>query len=365
MKIHLWAPGFAGFGGGIGAFSRELAKALRDLGHDLRLIGKVDRPGTWEGFPLWGCGGAPAPLRTLCLASGAVAACVRHRPDLIISTLVNFGPAAHLARTLTGTPFLLVAHGVDVHEALAPARRAALRAADRIVAVSAWTRERVLGVGRIDDERVIVVPNTVDEERFTVSAGPEALRQRYKLRPGEKVVLTVARLDAREGYKGYDRILRAMPEVRASCGAVRFIVVGTGDDRSRLEAIARELGVADAVTFAGFVSDEELPDHYRLADVFTMPSTGEGFGIVFLEALSCGTPVLAGDRDGSVDALDGGELGRLVDPTDIGAIAAGIIGLLKQQGPQWWFERHALHDAVIRRFGRAAFREKLRTALCF
>ena len=84
------------------------------------------------------------------------------------------------------------------------------------------------------------------------------------------------------------------------------------------------------------------------------------FGIVFLEAMACGTPVLAGNQDGSVDALDGGRLGRLVDPTEADAIADGLISLLKGDSPRWWFDRHALRQAVLERFGRAAFRNALR-----
>ena len=154
--------------------------------------------------------------------------------------------------------------------------------------------------------------------------------------------------------------MQALPAVRAACGPVRYIIVGHGDDRARVEAIAHEWGVADAIVFAGFVPDEELADHYRLADVFAMPSTGEGFGIVFLEAMACGTPVLAGDVDGSVDAVDHGRLGRTVDPNDVSAIAEGLIALLQGDGPSWWFDREALHRAVIGRFGRAAYLKELR-----
>jgi glycosyltransferase involved in cell wall biosynthesis len=278
---------------------------------------------------------------------------------------LNFGPVAHWAKRVFGTSFTLVAHGIDVHSGLSHARVAALRAADRVLAVSSWTRQRVLDLGGIDPARVAVLPNTVDEARFTVGARPEKLAKRYNLQADESVVLTVARLESGEAYKGYDRIVRALPAVQAACGRVRFLLVGKGDDRARLEMMARDLGVEHKVTFAGFVPDEELADHYRLADVFAMPSTGEGFGIVFLEAMACGTPVLAGNRDGSVDALDGGRLGHLVDPNNVDAIANGIIALLKQQGPAWWFDRQALHDAVIQRFGRTAFRETLRKVLCF
>src|SRR4029079_12694931 len=130
-----------------------------------------------------------------------------------------------------------------------------------------------------------------------------------------------------------------------------YLVIGQGDDRARVKKMAHDFGVAHAVIFAGFVPDEEMADHFRLADVFAMPSTGEGFGIVFLEALACGTPVLAGNRDGSVDAVDKGRLGRLVDPTDVRQIANGLVDVLQRKGPELWFERGALHDAVVARFG--------------
>lgn len=380
MNVHVWVPQIAAFGGGIGAFSRELAAGLCDLGHDLQLLSKTDRPGTWEGLPLWGAGGFPSGLRAAAFSGGVIARCWRDRPDRIISTHLNFGPIAFAANRAVGTPFTLVAHGVDVHPGLSTARVAALRLADRLLAVSAWTRERLLKLGGIDGSRIFVLPNTVDERRFTVGPRPERLARRYEIKENERVVLTVSRLDRRDrftgnsagpldhaanwrpmAYKGYERVLQALPAVRAACGQVRYVVAGMGDDQPRIERKVRELGLEQSVTFAGFVPDEELADHFRLADVFAMPSTGEGFGIVFLEAMACGVPVLAGNVDGSVDALDGGRLGKLVDPNDVHAIEEGLIALLGRSGPELWFDRHALHDAVTKRFGRHAFRETLRT----
>jgi glycosyltransferase involved in cell wall biosynthesis len=363
MKVHLWSPEITAFGYGIAAFSRAMTLGLLELGHDLRLLAKMDTPGTWAGCPLWGAGKVPQPCRTPVFAGVALASCARHRPDHLISTHLNFGPAALWAKWAFGTPFTLVAHGIDVHDGLSAARQAALRAADRVIAVSAWTRARVLALGGIEPSRVAVVPNTVDAARFCVATRPEGLARRYNLESGEKVLLSVARLNAADGYKGHDRLILALPRIRESCGPVRFLLAGRGDDRPRLEALARQAGVQDAVTFTGFLPESELPDHYRLADVFAMPSSGEGFGVVFLEALSCGTPVLAGNRDGSVDALDGGRLGCLVDPDVTAAVEAGVVSLLKKDGPALWFDRYALHSATAARFGAAAFRDTLRQAL--
>jgi glycosyltransferase involved in cell wall biosynthesis len=204
------------------------------------------------------------------------------------------------------------------------------------------------------------LPNTFDEGRFRVQPRRPQLFSPHDIDVDDKVILTIGRLDASERYKGHDQLLQALPAVQAACGAVRLLIIGEGDDRGRLESMSYALGVQRSVTFCGFVPVEHLAGYYALADAFAMPSTGEGFGVVFLESMGCGTPVLAGSRDGSVDALDRGRLGLLVDPTDTRAVAAGLIALLKRQGPSWWFDRHALSHAVMERFGRAAFRSTLR-----
>ena len=282
-----------------------------------------------------------------------------HRPERVISTHLNFGPVARLLRQVCGTPYSLVAHGIDVNRDLSIERIQALREADQLVAVSNWTKERLVQQCDVDPSSIQVLPNTYDDQKFSPGKAPEYLNHRYGIHPEEKVILTVARLDPGENYKGYDRILQALPKIRGYCGLVRYLIAGRGEDRSRLEMLARELEVEDAVTFAGFVPDEELADHYRLADVFAMPSTGEGFGIVFLEAMGCGTPVLGGNRDGSVDALDQGKLGKLVDPTSVEAITGGLIDLLKRQGPELWFDREDLSNAVREKYGREEFRRRV------
>ncbi len=340
-----------------------MARGLRDLDFDIRLFGKHDRSGRWPGFALTGSGPLREPVRTAQFAANCLSACAWYRPDGVISAHLNFGPAAALAKRLFGTPYTLVAHGIDVHPGLPLNTMSALRGADRIIAVSMWTRDRVLALGGIDPRKVEVLHNTIDDSRFSVGPKPSYLVRRHGIAESERVILTVARLDAGERYKGCDRIIESMPAIIDACGPVRFIIVGSGGDGARLALLARECHVEKAVIFAGFVPAQELVDYYRLADVFAMPSTGEGFGIVFLEAMACGTPVLAGNRDGSVDAVDGGRLGVLVDPIDVGAVGRGISELLNRGGPPWWFDRDALSKVATERFGYAAFVNRLRVVL--
>jgi len=121
---------------------------------------------------------------------------------------------------------------------------------------------------------------------------------------GKTVVMTLGRLSASESYKGriykgIDEVLEAIPELTEEIVDVVYLVVRDGSDRRRLEEKAKSLGLTKHVVFTGYVPESEKVDHYRLADVFVMPSRVEGFGSVFLEAMACGVPVVASKADAS------------------------------------------------------------------
>jgi glycosyltransferase involved in cell wall biosynthesis len=150
----------------------------------------------------------------------------------------------------------------------------------------------------------------------------------------KKALMSVSRLASSERYKGNDRVIRALPSVLTRYPDALYLVVGDGDDRPRLEALAAELGVTEKVRFVGLVSSEELPDYFRVADVFVMPSRGEGFGIVFLEAMACGIPVIGGNKDGSLDPLADGVLGFAADPENNEELVSAICSALRNARPE-------------------------------
>lgn len=315
--------------GGIAKFNRDL---LAGLAKDRR----VER--IWV-LPRIRPDEEPPPLPKLQIRStplggkpGYVAAALAQRlnggrADLIIAAHVRLLPAAIAARP-RGRPLWAIVHGIDAWE---PRPRSLdpilVKAADRIISVSGYTRDRMARWSGLPAGRFRLLPNCVDRSLFTPGPADPALQARYGL-SGRKVLLTVARLAGRERHKGIDEVLEALPRLAERHPSLSYLVAGDGPDRARLQAKAAALNLADRVVFAGRIPESEKAAHYRLADAFAMPGRGEGFGIVYLEALACGIPVLGSRIDGSRDALLDGRLGILVDPRDPEDVLAGLSRLL-------------------------------------
>jgi len=254
----------------------------------------------------------------------------RSRCDVVICGHINLLPAAVFAAWRCTAPLVLLIHGIDAWQ---PHRSKfvnfLLRRVGHVISVSEFTRDRFSGWSGIPRERIHVLPNAVDLGRYGMGPRNPVLVHRYGLE-GKRVLLTLGRLSATEQYKGFDEVLELLPELLRSDPDLIYLIVGDGDDRDRLQHKALTLGVADHVIFTGYIAESEKADHYRLADAYVMPGRGEGFGIVYLEAMACGVPVVASRLDGSREAVRHGELGIVVDPNDRKELRAGIIAALVQ-----------------------------------
>jgi glycosyltransferase involved in cell wall biosynthesis len=220
-------------------------------------------------------------------------------------------------------------------------RAHALREADFVLAVSEYTAGEIGASHGVRRERVHVFPNALDPLFVEAKTGdtdsptspetgsPHAERSVSPVfAPANACILTVCRLDPRERYKGVDHLIRALPAVRARHPAARLVVVGDGPDRLRLEEISRQLGVDGAIEWAGAVDDEALKARYRDSALFAMPSRKEGFGIVFLEAMSFAKPVIAARAGGAPEVVEDGATGLLVTYGDVEALAERINRML-------------------------------------
>lgn len=270
------------------------------------------------------------------------------RCEVVLVTHINLLPLAMLARVRWGARLAVVLHGV---EAWWPRRRWLLRPllakVDRFLAVSDFTRQRFLAWTGLRGDKVAVHPNCVDLTRFSPGTVDHGLLRRHDLE-GKRVLLLVARLSPEDApNKGIEPTMEALPTLLEGDEDLVLAVAGKGEDRARLEARAGKLGVSDQVRFLGFVPDAEMPALYRSAAAYVMPGRGEGFGLVYLEAMACGTPVLGSTRDASQEVIDAVGLGVVVDPEDRESLLSGLRQVLSMESGK--------RPARIEAFSRQAY----------
>ncbi|MGB7056790.1 MAG: glycosyltransferase [Geitlerinemataceae cyanobacterium] len=286
---------------------------------------------------------------------------LQKRPDRVFCGHINLAPLVRNLCQPLGIPYTVLTYGKEVWTPLPPRYRDALNNADCLWTISRYSRDLACQANDLDPKRVRILPCSIDGSAFVPGVKPQHLIDRYGLADAT-VLMTVARLWSGDIYKGVDVTIRALPTIAQTFPNVKYLAIGRGDDRPRLEQLAQELGIADRVVFAGFVPTEDLPDHYRVADAYIMPSQ-EGFGIVYLEAMATGIPVLSGDNDGSADPLQDGELGWRVPHRDPQAVAAACIKILKGRNTPRESDRRCdgawLRQQTLAKFGKDAFVRRL------
>ena len=284
----------------------------------------------------------------------------KRRPDCILVGDPGLAWLASLGKRTRRIPYVVWLHAFEVAHPPNGRTMAGLRRADRLVANSRNTARDVAALEAMAPGRTVVLPPAV-RDRFRPGSGA-AVRRRLGL-DREPLLLTVARFYPGQRYKNVDLVLRALPAVLAESPDTRYALVGEGEDLPRLRALARELGVDHALVCPGLVADDELPEWYAACDLFVMPSRGEGFGIVFIEALACGRPVIAADCGGAPDALLDGRLGRLVNPNDPAGLADAILAFIGGRAPPELSDPARLSRECLERFGMPAFDARMRELL--
>lgn len=269
--------------------------------------------------------------------------------DRIICGHVGQLPVAYAASLMRSRlSYDLVAHGIEVWRSFGVFERVALRRVRKVYCVSHYTRDRLAASGVVRQDKLVVLPNCLDPYfRIADKVSPPA---------HPPTILTVARLMRDDRYKGIDTLIQAMPQVRAAIPEVRLRIVGKGDDAARLRSLSNSLGLGSAVEMPGFVSDSALERHFVECSLFALPSKKEGFGLVFLEAMSQGRPCLGAKAGGIPDVITP-DTGVLVPYGDIPAIAAGLVTAL---GKTW------NNDAILaraRHFDFGHFNERLAALL--
>lgn len=248
------------------------------------------------------------------------------KSDIIILSHVNMLIFGWLIKKLKPkVRLILFAHGIEIWKTLNNWKRNFLQKEVEIWAVSHYTSGLVQKQHQISTNKISVLNNCLDPF-FVVPklfVKPIELLEKYGLSQGKKILFTLTRLSSKEKYKGYDQVLAVMKDLPEN---IHYILAGKADqpELKRIMALIDQYNLKQRVTLTGFLANEEISNHFLLADVFVMPSSAEGFGISFIEAAACGCKVIAGNQDGSRDALLNGELGTLIDPLNLHELRSAI-----------------------------------------
>ncbi|MDP9077343.1 MAG: glycosyltransferase family 4 protein [Bacteroidota bacterium] len=352
-----------------------IQKMTRTLAHSLHLLA---RRNNWD-FKLWSAYDSDSDLmpqylpaeqftgfginRVAFVLKTLIAA---RKPDVIIISHINLAIIGLLVKTLNPKcKIWLIAHGIEVWRPLSIVKNTFLKRCDKIVCVSAFTKQQMIGRHKIDAAKCIVLNNAVDSfMKLPVTfTKPEHLLRRYRLPENIPVIFTLTRLASTEQYKGHDHVIEVISRLKSKFPGIRYILAGQYDHKEeiRIQRLITASGVDEQVILTGFIDEAEISDHFLLADLFVLPSKKEGFGIVFIEALACGLPVICGNADGSVDAICNGELGTAINADDLDELENAITSYLTTQLTSK--KRLQLQTECLKHFNESDYIDKLEKLL--
>ncbi len=259
----------------------------------------------------------------------------------------------------------LFAHGIEIWKKLSDAKLKMLNQLDKIICVSHFTANKIMEMHHIPASQLEILNNCLDPFYHLPSHfdKPQILLDRYHLNHDNKVLFSLSRLSSSEKYKGYDHTIELLPLLLEKYPNLVYLLGGKWDtvEKKRLDDLIAINHLQKHIRLIGFIDEAELTEHFLLSDIFILPSKKEGFGIVFIEAMASGLRVIAGNKDGSADALKNGSLGLLVDPDDQEGILNGISRLLKHD--QTNKEKKNLQEECMQAFGYKQYLNSIRNLL--
>jgi phosphatidylinositol alpha-1,6-mannosyltransferase len=317
--LVLVSAGLGREGGGSAALGRLAAACAVEYGRGRGLPLEILHLGSGEpgleGLPVRHFAGRQSLLATALIA--------RQCSGPAVLVFDHLGPARvqGLLPPALRAPYALFLLGVELERRLSWDKRRAVEGATLSIAISEHTRGLAMAAALPRGPVEVLYPAL--EEPVISGHVDQALLDRV----GRGHLLIVGRLSRQERYKGHDALLEVLAGVRGRHPSARLVVAGEGDDRPRLEAKARELGLSEAVVFAGFVNEATRAALYEACLAFVMPSRGEGFGLVYLEAMRAGKACVALAGTAAAEIIEDGRTGLLPESAD-GSLARAIERLL-------------------------------------
>jgi glycosyltransferase involved in cell wall biosynthesis len=279
--------------------------------------------------------------------------------DIAIIGHTNLAP---LALLMNSSFKCSIAHGIEVWKKLPLLKSCGVSRMNRILSVSEYTRRQMMAHSDLAEDRFCIFPNTLDP--LAPSRRTKLLDRSVLGLPHGHMLLSVARLASSENYKNIRPVLESLSVVLAHVPDTFYVIVGDGAQRKTFEQLARDMGLADRVFLPGAVSDELLPSYYENCDLFVLPSTKEGFGIVFLEAMYHGKACIGARAGGIPEVIRDGDTGMLVNPSNLATqVPEAILQLLKDPALRNRLGSNG-RARLEASFSLHRFRERLEEILC-
>jgi len=289
-------------------------------------------------------------------------ATARHT-DIVILNHVNLSLIGTIVKLINPKCHVyLIAHGIEVWRPVNLTKKIFLKwYCDKLICVSSFTRDQMVRWHGSNPDKCLVLNNAIDPfiKLPDTFEKPEYLMNRYGLNSSDQVIFTLTRLASSEQYKGYEQVIKAIGSLKQSFPNIKYILSGQYDakEETRIKNLVDKYDVKGEVILTGFLYENEITDHFLLSDLFVLPSKKEGFGIVFIEALACGLPVICGDADGSRDAIKNGKLGTAVNVDDLDELNNTIVTYLNS--PLTLEKRQHLQRECLRYFNEESYQNNL------
>ncbi len=283
--------------------------------------------------------------------------------DVIILSHINLLLVAWLIKKINpSVKIILMAHGIEVWKPLSKQQQMMMHACDTIASVSNFTKEKIETLHGISTSKNYILNNCIDPFLIKPSQKKrdKKLVSKYQIKEDDIVLLTLTRLSNKDRYKGYDFVLDAVKNIVKKYSTIKYLLAGTyeEDEKKYIETKITKFDLTNNVIITGFIEEEDLQGLFSSADIYIMPSVKEGFGIVFIEAMYYGVPVIAANVDGSTDALLQGKLGLLIPPENPLKIEEAIITILENKNfhiPNY--------NLMMKNFGYQAYKKKIELLL--
>ena len=275
-----------------------------------------------------------------------------YKIEKIIVAHINLLPVVVIAKILNPKlKVYLSIYGIEVWKKL-PTLFVWFLKRIKILSISTYTTEVFRKFNNFNKENIFYLPPGIDS----------TVNRKYGnvYNENDFNILSVTRLDRDDNYKGIDSVLKTIPLLIEKIPNIKYTIIGKGDDKDRLVALTKELEVEKYVEFKGFV--ECVDPYYQYCDIFILPSKGEGFGIVYIEAMKYKKPCIACDEGGQTDVVLDGKTGYLCEYDNIKCISTKIINLFKDPDERYFLGNNGFEYSKTH-FMFNSFKERLRSIL--